>query len=299
MKHSLYQIALFLCLPLSTSLAADVPSNNPAVMGDRGSSEDSSDYRGTRSWELPAIEVDGRKVSSLREEDRIGSYGQPRWTAHRRFPRSRIYVVPEGKMEFEYWLRLDVPEDGPTKVQNFYEVEFGLPYRFQFDLYVVGRNEGDGGPTYVDQLFELRYALADWGVIPGNPTLYAEYALRDQAADKVEYKLLLGDELTVGWHWGFNAVYEAELEDEKEREYAGTFGISKTIQDEKLSIGVEAEYAWADTAEDRGNFEKSLYVGPSIQVRPLPNTHLNLAPLFGVSDDANPAKILVNFGWEF
>ena len=29
---------------------------------------------------------------TLHEEERIGSYGQPRWTAHRRFPTTRVYV---------------------------------------------------------------------------------------------------------------------------------------------------------------------------------------------------------------
>ena len=38
--------------------------------------------------------VTGQQVSDLREEDRIGPYGQPEWTAHRRFPFTRVYVRP-------------------------------------------------------------------------------------------------------------------------------------------------------------------------------------------------------------
>src|SRR5438270_7655409 len=42
-----------------------------------------SEHVGT--WELPAVRVVGEKPGELREEDRIGAYEQPRWTADRRF----------------------------------------------------------------------------------------------------------------------------------------------------------------------------------------------------------------------
>src|SRR4051794_26225150 len=35
-------------------------------------------------WRLPAIEVLGEARPALREEELIGDYGQPRWTANRR-----------------------------------------------------------------------------------------------------------------------------------------------------------------------------------------------------------------------
>lgn len=116
-----------------------------------------------RSWELPAITVEGRTSDLLREEELVGSYGQPRWTTQRRFPRVRVYVLPEDEREFEYWTRVDVPRHGPCEVQHFFEFEIGLPYRLQLDTYLVVRNEDGGfdGPTFYDGQFELRYALAD------------------------------------------------------------------------------------------------------------------------------------------
>ena len=59
-----------------------------------------------RTWEYPVIQVTAPRP--LREENLIGSYEQPLWTATRRFPSTRVYVVPEGKMEVEYWLRTTV-----------------------------------------------------------------------------------------------------------------------------------------------------------------------------------------------
>src|SRR5207244_1600322 len=45
-----------------------------------------------RTYDLPAVTVSGARASDLREEDRVGTYGQPRWTATRRFPNTRVYV---------------------------------------------------------------------------------------------------------------------------------------------------------------------------------------------------------------
>ena len=299
-SRSVTVAAGILGLTLGVRANGDTPMANPADKHPAGTNTVSAVSGPVHTWELPAIPVVGQAPSPLREEDRIGDYGQPRWTADRRFPRNRIYVIPDGKVEFEYWLRLDVPKEGPTEVQNFYELEFGLPYRLQLDLYLVARNEGEGGPTYLDQQFELRYALADWGVLPGNPTLYAEYALRDDAPDKVEGKFLLGDELAPRWHWGANLVYEAEIAGEDlEHEYAATLGLSYTVLDEKLSVGAEAEASFVDTKANRGDYSKEVYVGPSIQYRPRKNAHIDVAPLLGVTDDAKRAKVFAVFGWEF
>ena len=35
------------------------------------------------------------------ETERVGAYGQPEWTTRRRFARTRVYVLPEGQLEFE------------------------------------------------------------------------------------------------------------------------------------------------------------------------------------------------------
>lgn len=74
--------------------------------------------------------MEGR--APLFEEDLIGDYSQPRWTAHRRFGETRVYVIPPGTVEFEDWVRPTVGTDGePSKFRSLYEVEFGLPGRFR------------------------------------------------------------------------------------------------------------------------------------------------------------------------
>ncbi len=254
-----------------------------------------------RSWELPAVVVEGERAAALKEEDRIGDYGQPRWTATRRFPTTRVYVVPEGKAELEYWLRTTCEKDGSTSYRSLYEVEYGLPYRFQCDFYARTDRNTASGKTYFSEQYELRYALADWGVLPGNPTLYFEYIHQEDEdkADQVEPKLLFGGELCPRWHWAVNFVGEFETSGELEREYSVRDGISYTLADSKFSVGAESQQFFTDTKEDRGNFESSIVLGPSFNYRPLPRLTVNFSPLVGVTEDSPKAQIWFNCGWEF
>jgi hypothetical protein len=251
-----------------------------------------------RSWELPPVTVVGSS-EGLREEDRVGPYGQPRWTATRRFPGTRVYVIPEGKVEVEYWLRPTFTEDGETEIRSLYEIEFGLPHRFQLDIYLRTDQEGDDSEILLGSQVEIRYALADWGKLWGNPTLYAEWVGLEQRPDKVEFKLLLGDELAPRWHWGVNLVAELETGGERENEYQLTGGLSYTVIDEKFSIGVEGMGLFADVKGDRGDFSQTYYVGPSFQYRPAPPFTINFAPLAGFGPDAGDARLFLNIGYEF
>lgn len=254
-----------------------------------------------RSWELPPIEVLGRRMPHLREEDLIGSYGQPRWTATRRFPTTRVYVVPEGKMEVEYWLRTTFKKDGTTAYRSLYEAEFGLPHRFQFDIYMRTDQSSDNGEIYNSEQLELRYALADWGVLPGNPTLYIEWIRHDlrEEANQIEPKLLFGGDICSRWHWGLNFVGEFQTGGDLEREYSVRGGLSYSVTDSKLAIGAETQASFTDTKEDRGHFETSVVVGPSVQYRPFPQMTVNVATLFGVTGDSPIAQVWLNTGWEF
>ena len=75
----------------------------------------------------------------------------------------------------------------------------------------TSRATNSGDFHYQSFNVELRWALADWGKIWGNPTLYAEYKFADEhwGPDVYEFKLLLGDQFAPRWHWGVNFVWEA------------------------------------------------------------------------------------------
>jgi len=209
-------------------------------------------------------------------------------------------VRPPGQFELEYWTRVQVPREGQTTVQTQYEAQVGLPGRLQLDLYWVNEKTGsEGALELAEQKFELRHALADWGVIPANPTLYLEWVERSERPDKVEAKLLLGGQIATGWHWGSNLVFEHEISGELENEYGLTLGVARTMVDEKLSLGAEIKAALVDTHGERGDFSEELELGPSLQWRPVPAMHLDFAPLFGIGSDSRRADIFLVLGWEF
>lgn len=254
------------------------------------------------TWEMPPVTVYGK--APLVEEDRIGEYEQPRWTAHRRFGETRVYVIPKGMIDFEYWLIPETPKDGSTSFKSQYEVEFGLPGRVQLDLYAVAHKTGYQNEAFAidEQKVEVRWALADWGKIPGNPTLYAEWNEVNAAPDHVELKLLLGGQITSGWHWGSNLVWEHEMAGPQENSNEWTTGLSYTARDSKVGVGVESQLALVnslDASGQRGDFAKEFFIGPSVQFRPLPQMHIDFAPLFGVTKAAGRAKTFVVVGWEF
>jgi hypothetical protein len=254
------------------------------------------------SWQVPEIVVVGEGPKRLREEQRIGSYQQPRWTATRRFPTTRVYVVPEGKAEFEFWIRPTWSPDGQTvEMRNLWELEFGLPHRFQLDLYLRTDQVLDpgGSPSEQGQQIEVRWAWADWGKLWGNPTFYLEWVNLYDSPDKVEPKLLLGGEIGEGLHAGLNLVAELEMGGEREYEYEATAGISRTLRDSRLSLGLETRCAMTDVAADRGNYTENIRLGPSLQFRPLDRMTMNVATLFGLTHDSDNAQLFFNTGWEF
>ncbi len=250
--------------------------------------------------EAPAIVVSGQAPPRLHEAERIGPNQQPRWTAHRRFPTTRIYVRPPGEVDLEYWARIKVPRHGgPVKTVTQYEIEVGLPHRLQLDLYAVANQTGNTGPLeFNEQKSEIRYAFADWGELWGNPTVYFEWNARSLEADILEYKLLLGDEITSGWYWGANFVLEHETGGARENVYEWTGGLSHTLVDSQFSLGGEVKAALVDDKFDRGDYARELEIGPSLQWRPTPRIHLDFAPLVGIGGDSRAWDIYFVLGVE-
>jgi hypothetical protein len=247
---------------------------------------------------MPEVNVTG---SALLEETAVGPYGQPDWTTERRFPTTRVYLQqPPWGMGVEQWVRSKFydGERGVHRVQQ--EFEIGLPHRFQIDLYNNSEINSHGTMYHDNVAGEVRYALADWGKIPLNPTLYAEYKLKDEGANVAEYKLLLGDDLGHGWHWGFNFAYEYDIGgEERAKEYAEALAISKTIVDRKFSLGIEAQYASESVEGSRDNPENSLNIGPSLQWRPVPEMHVDLSVMPGFTDDAPDILSFIVIGYDF
>jgi hypothetical protein len=274
---------------------------NPAEEMRRPESQPSQpipDLNITHPWEMPPVIVQGQNPSHLREEDRIGTYAQPLWTADRRFAETRVYVRPEGALQFEYWYIPTFNRHGKTEFETQYELEFGLGHRLQLDLY-LNPNWVGSGPTNLDEAIELRYALADWGVIWGNPTLYIEYTHVDGGPEQLESKVLFGGELATRWHWGWDLTFQRNLGGDNENTYETTAGLSYTVVDNKLDAGAEFKLQENTFHNDRRHLRDNTFIGPSLQYRPFARMHIDLAPLFGITHESPTAEVYLVVGWEF
>jgi hypothetical protein len=299
-----------------------------AVPGPRkpGSSEAPTD-----SQQETKVEVFADK---LQDELPVGPTNKPMWTGSRPSPTTRIYLqVDPGEVEFEQWFDIRINKDHqiPTEVRMSEEFEFGLGSRFQLDLYAntVMESSGQNTTTAIRSWAgEIRYALADWGVLWGNPTLYLEYILwnnqpdahGDGAAASIEGKILLGDEIGQGWRWGSNLFCEHTMNGSV-LETGLTLSVMRTIVDRLLSAGFAAEYVYeADgpplVSPPPHVRTRGLYLGPSLQLRfaPYPTEvesngvktkitktkgHLDFEPIFGLTGQSDRARVMAVFGWDF
>ncbi len=234
--------------------------------------------------------------SGFLEDKPDGAFGQPEWVEQRRFSLTRVYVQKDPwEMGVEQWYRGRTFDGGRVTQRSITEFEIGLPYRLQMDFYekAIHDNSDDKGWQQDEFAVELRYALADWGVIPLNPTVYVEYAFAHEGSDILESKLLFGDDFGQGWHWGVNFIHETQVWGDRTHEFAVSGGISKTIVDSCFSIGAEGK--WAHATDSKSEF----ILGPSVQWRPTDNTHLDVVALAGLTDSAPNSEVWLIFGFDF
>lgn len=242
------------------------------------------------------------------DSDRVGPYGQPVWTTQRPFSTVRTYVLPPGQAQLEQWYRPRWKKDGEREDRLLSEFAIGLPNRFQLDLYWrshIERDSSTGGYEFQHEgvMIEMRYAFADWGKLFLNPTFYAEWVQRgnrDGEPDKYELKMLFADSFFCDRiFWACNFIMEKEVGGEQATEFGFSQAISTTIIERKLMAGIEMWYRTESVAGSRENPSQELLIGPSIQWRPTNRTFLNIAPLWGVTNDAPKVEMFIVFGYQF
>ncbi len=228
--------------------------------------------------------------------------GRPQWTSHRRFTTTRVYIQKAPwEVGYEQWYRVRQNRDHTVENLFQHEIEIGLPGRMQLDVYENWVSDGNRRAHHSNVAFELRFAFADWGKLPLNPTLYAEYKLADShyGPDVYEFKLLFGDAITPRLHWALNGAFEQEIGGERATEFAIQGGISYTVIDGRLGVGIELQYKDESVAGGRGDAERKFLIGPSVQWRPTPNTHLDFVAQWGTNRDAQNFEGFVVFGIDF
>lgn len=260
-------------------------------------SEQALNSKDTTKSELQEIIVTARKVPLM---TKVGPYGQPLWTTLRMFPSTRVYVMnPPGTAMYEKWFDVRQRRDGPAQIRMRDEFTFGLGKRLQLDLYshtVYDGYNGDKTFRWRGFSWEFRYALADWGKIWGNPTLYFETKMLDGRWG-VEPKLLLGDRIGDNGIWGFNLIYEGNVSRIKElrkEELAYTASYAQIIN-ENLTLGVSNMFRY----NNYGGGSKELYFGPLIQYRFNNKAYLSIEHMPGLNKSAYQSRSIIIFGWRF
>ena len=257
--------------------------------------------------ELPPVEVVGRgsrggpaaPTGHVSLSTPVGRNGQPSWTTHRRFATTRAYVSAPWQVEFESWWEGKFRKDGTERHRFLEEVSIGLPHRFQFDFYWRIQDETGEETRTSDFQVEGRWALAPWDRIPLNPTVYLEYKFLEGDEPEVwEAKLLLADDIGCRWQWAANLFYEAQTSGDEEIEMGFSTALSYSLFDPCLSIGVEAKYERTTAKGSRDDPEIEFLLGPSIQWRPFRGVHLDLVPLFGLTDDSPDAQVWIVLGFD-
>jgi hypothetical protein len=233
-------------------------------------------------------------------QTKVGPYNQPLWSTMRMFPSTRVYVMnPPGSVMYEKWFDIRDRRDGPAQIRMRDEFTFGLGKRLQLDLYSHTVYDGENGnKTFSWRGFswELRYALADWGKIWGNPTIYYEMKMLDGRWG-IEPKLLLGDRIGNKGIWGLNLIYEGNLADTKEDrepEYASTASYGHIINND-LTLGVSGMYR----RNDYGGGSNEVYFGPLIQYRFNGHAYLTVETMPGFTQESKASRSTIIFAWRF
>lgn len=255
--------------------------------------------------------------------DDIGSaYGAPGAFSRTRFsPTTTAYVLPPWTFFIGTIYEGDAFRHGPPDHLFTQEVEMGLPYRFGVAAESsFERFNGGGGASTVS--LEGRYALADWGKIPLNPTLFAEYKFGvgpirheegpapppgeeeeeegpPQRPDAYEFRLLLADEFFHRYEWAMNWFFEKENTGDRGREwgFAQSIATPVLLPREQLKVGLEMEYKNFTVKDTRGDPQHTFVIGPTMAFRTTHNTRFDVSTLFGCTDDSPRVQVFAVFSW--
>jgi hypothetical protein len=266
--------------------------------------------------------VTGEEVSS--------SYGATPGFSRSRFSNlTQAYVLPPGAVFAGLIYQGDSLKFNRPDHMLTQEIEIGLPNRF--GIAFENSIENFRGHTQ-ERTFSIegRYALADWNVIPLNPTIFVEYKagigniLHDEGPpeplpkgeaeeflseheplpDAFEVRLLLAQDFSNQVEWAANLFFEQEIGGDRGREagFAQSIMFPVLLPNERLKVGAEMQFISFTDAGIREAGESPSYrvvIGPTVAWKPTKNSRLDVSPLFGVTDDAPHASVFVVFSMLF
>ena len=267
------------------------------------------------------------------------AYGAPGAFSRSRFsPITNGYVLPPGEVFVGLIYQGDFDSRDPSDNRLTQEIEVGIPYRF--GLAIENQQEFfDGDTVNASFSIEGRWALADWGKIPLNPTLFAEYKfgtgrilheegpeeemmddgdvdpeeeemmMREEEArmranrpDAYEFRLLLSEEITKDVEWAFNAF----LENETTRRSRPRVGLCAKHPDAALPAARALQGGSGNEIQElhrqrhpRETRSAAFVIGPSFSYKPTARMRFDVAPLFGATKDSPTVQFFAVFSYAF
>lgn len=261
--------------------------------------------------------MDERVVVSAAESgeefEEPGGYGQPQWAERSRASATtKLYVLSPWEVFLGVISESRIARHGHALEELTQEIEVGLPFRFELDLENQIR-AGEGNLAEHGLSAGLRYALADWGKIPLNPALSANYlfptgpggadrfgSLGDnRRSSGYEVRLLLGQEFVPRFQWAANVFFRDELGSSRTREIGFAQDLAYLAVADKFEIGAEMRFTHESRRERPRMSATELVVGPSVNWKPNLHTVVSLAPLIGCTADSPRLAILAAVSLEF
>jgi hypothetical protein len=227
---------------------------------------------------------------------------------------------------YSFYVDLDYNGTFPRKGQPDHlfvqEYELGLPCRFQvaWEFYQESIN---GHRQIPFTLIEGRYAFADWGKIPLNPTLLAEFkwgtgkdysgketdrgaggdsgeeSVTKSISNSYEVRLLLGQEIGESVEFASNIFFEQKLSGDREREVGFSTAWSYALRGEAFKVGLETKYSNESQPAKRHLARNIFQLGPAFTYKPSPHTRIDVAPLAGIGHDSPYLETFLIFSVDF
>jgi hypothetical protein len=262
-------------------------------------------------------------------EEVPSSYGATPDFSRSRFSNlTQAYVLPPGAVFAGLIYQGDALKFNRPDHMLTQEIEIGLPCRF--GLAFENSIENHRGTTQERTVsVEARYALADWNVIPLNPTIFVEYKfapghiLHDEGPpepmgkgeaeeflmerrplpDSYEVRFLFAQDFSNKVEWAANIFFEQEIGGDRGREagFSQSLMFPILLPKERLKVGAEMQYiSFTDSGlREEGTQSARVVIGPTVAWKPSKNTRLDVSPLFGVTHDAPRASVFVVFSMLF
>ena len=258
------------------------------------------------------VVVSGEEEGEHDQFTEMGEYAQPAWAERSRFSSTTsVYVLSPNEVFAGNLWEAHFRRHSNALNDLTQEIDFGLPHRLEIGVEnELGLAGSDAHETSVAA--EVRYAFANWNVIPLNPAISAEYifgvgkSVKDATSERdlrrqpnaVAVRLLLGQNFGDHFGYGMNVGVEQDVSRDSGREFDISQSVAYGAMKGQFEFGAEMRYVH-NTSQRRSGDKNELVVGPTIGWKPIRQLRISAAPLLGCTGDSPRLATFLLVSYEF